>query len=184
MKTDEKLDKDRFRRDLGGEVEAYQEVARRLGLLPEDGEKAGARPGQPPQEAGALGRHMALPRVRVVTLNAALGPLDYRVPEGMAVEPGSCRRRAVGTAPTDRRSLGSGPLAQRGSRRQSPSSAGRAGRRSADSRAAAPALRMDCGLLSRAACGGAANGNAVVGGAGRRRARSSNIARPACCPLG
>ena len=32
---------------------------------------------------------MALPRVRVVTLNAALGPLDYRVPEGMAVEPGS-----------------------------------------------------------------------------------------------
>jgi len=33
--TQEKLDKDRFRRDLGGEVEAYQEVARRLGLLPE-----------------------------------------------------------------------------------------------------------------------------------------------------
>jgi phosphoribosylaminoimidazole-succinocarboxamide synthase len=35
METNEKLDKDRFRRDLGGEVEAYQEVARRLGLLPE-----------------------------------------------------------------------------------------------------------------------------------------------------
>ena len=35
MVTNEKLDKDRFRRDLGGEVEAYQEVARRLGLLPE-----------------------------------------------------------------------------------------------------------------------------------------------------
>jgi phosphoribosylaminoimidazole-succinocarboxamide synthase len=35
MATNEKLDKDRFRRDLGGEVEAYQEVARRLGLLPE-----------------------------------------------------------------------------------------------------------------------------------------------------
>jgi len=31
----EKLDKDRFRRDLGGEIEAYQEVARRLGLLPD-----------------------------------------------------------------------------------------------------------------------------------------------------
>ena len=30
--TNEKLDKDRFRRDLGGEVEAYQEVARRLKL--------------------------------------------------------------------------------------------------------------------------------------------------------
>src|SRR5207302_7157216 len=28
-------------------------------------------------------------RARVVTLNAALGPLDYRVPEGMNVEPGS-----------------------------------------------------------------------------------------------
>ena len=38
MATNEKLDKDRFRRDLGGEVEAYQEVARRLGLLPEGGE--------------------------------------------------------------------------------------------------------------------------------------------------
>lgn len=35
MATNEKLDKDRFRRDMGGEVEAYQEVARRLGLLPE-----------------------------------------------------------------------------------------------------------------------------------------------------
>jgi phosphoribosylaminoimidazole-succinocarboxamide synthase len=35
MASNEKLDKDRFRRDLGGEVEAYQEVARRLGLLPE-----------------------------------------------------------------------------------------------------------------------------------------------------
>lgn len=32
FETGEKLDKDRFRRDLGGEVEAYQEVARRLGV--------------------------------------------------------------------------------------------------------------------------------------------------------
>ncbi|VXC99272.1 phosphoribosylaminoimidazolesuccinocarboxamide synthase [Sphingomonas sp. AX6] len=40
MASGEKLDKDRFRRDLGGEVEAYQEVARRLGLLPEGGETA------------------------------------------------------------------------------------------------------------------------------------------------
>ena len=38
METDEKMDKDRFRRDLGGEVEAYQEVARRLGLLPAGGD--------------------------------------------------------------------------------------------------------------------------------------------------
>jgi primosomal protein N' (replication factor Y) len=32
---------------------------------------------------------MSLPRTRVVTLNAALGPLDYRVPAGMRVEPGT-----------------------------------------------------------------------------------------------
>ena len=37
IKTNEKLDKDRFRRDLGGVEEAYQEVARRLGILPESG---------------------------------------------------------------------------------------------------------------------------------------------------
>lgn len=40
MVSGEKLDKDRFRRDLGGEVEAYQEVARRLGLLPEGADNA------------------------------------------------------------------------------------------------------------------------------------------------
>ena len=33
--TNEKMDKDRFRRDLGNVEEAYQEVARRLGILPE-----------------------------------------------------------------------------------------------------------------------------------------------------
>ena len=32
--TNDKLDKDRFRRDLGGTEEAYREVARRLGVLP------------------------------------------------------------------------------------------------------------------------------------------------------
>jgi phosphoribosylaminoimidazole-succinocarboxamide synthase len=32
VETQNKLDKDRFRRDMGGLVEAYQEVARRLGL--------------------------------------------------------------------------------------------------------------------------------------------------------
>ena len=37
IKTNEKLDKDRFRRDLGGEREAYQDIARRLGVLPEMG---------------------------------------------------------------------------------------------------------------------------------------------------
>jgi phosphoribosylaminoimidazole-succinocarboxamide synthase len=33
VKTNEIMDKDRFRRDLGGVEEAYQEVARRLGIL-------------------------------------------------------------------------------------------------------------------------------------------------------
>ncbi len=37
VKTNEKMDKDRFRHDLGGIEEAYQEVARRLGILPESG---------------------------------------------------------------------------------------------------------------------------------------------------
>ncbi len=35
--TGEKLDKDRFRRDLGGVTEAYAEVARRLGIIKEAG---------------------------------------------------------------------------------------------------------------------------------------------------
>jgi phosphoribosylaminoimidazole-succinocarboxamide synthase len=39
-RTNEKMDKDRFRQDLGKVEEAYQEVARRLGILPE-----GAIPG-------------------------------------------------------------------------------------------------------------------------------------------
>ncbi|MFQ5785333.1 MAG: phosphoribosylaminoimidazolesuccinocarboxamide synthase [Alphaproteobacteria bacterium] len=37
MTTGERMDKDRFRRDLGSVEEAYQEVARRLGILPESG---------------------------------------------------------------------------------------------------------------------------------------------------
>ena len=37
VETNEKMDKDRFRRDLGRIEEAYQEVARRLGVLPEAG---------------------------------------------------------------------------------------------------------------------------------------------------
>jgi phosphoribosylaminoimidazole-succinocarboxamide synthase len=39
MKSNEKLDKDRFRQDLGNVEQAYQEVARRLGLIPEEGDE-------------------------------------------------------------------------------------------------------------------------------------------------
>ena len=35
-KSEKKLDKDRFRKDLGNIIQAYQEVARRLGIMPEE----------------------------------------------------------------------------------------------------------------------------------------------------
>ncbi len=35
VKSERKLDKDRFRKDLGNIIQAYQEVARRLGIMPE-----------------------------------------------------------------------------------------------------------------------------------------------------
>src|SRR5438874_2103307 len=43
-KSNEKLDKDRFRRDLGGLLEAYTEVAKRLGILMENERPAGSGP--------------------------------------------------------------------------------------------------------------------------------------------
>ena len=42
IKSNEKLDKDRFRKDLGGLLEAYTEVAKRLGIMNE-GERPQAR---------------------------------------------------------------------------------------------------------------------------------------------
>lgn len=44
VQTHDKLDKDRFRRDLGGMLEAYQEVARRLGILSEQERPKGTGP--------------------------------------------------------------------------------------------------------------------------------------------
>ncbi len=44
IQTGDKLDKDRFRRDLGGMLEAYQEVAKRLGVLTEARPPKGAGP--------------------------------------------------------------------------------------------------------------------------------------------
>ena len=44
VKSNDKLDKDLFRRDLGNLVEAYTEVARRLGILAEGEPVAGAGP--------------------------------------------------------------------------------------------------------------------------------------------
>ena len=45
MKSNDKLDKDRFRRDMGGLVEAYTEVAKRLGIMNE---------GEPPRGVGPV----------------------------------------------------------------------------------------------------------------------------------
>ncbi len=45
IETQNKLDKDRFRRDLGGLLEAYTEVAKRLGIMNE---------GEPPRGAGPV----------------------------------------------------------------------------------------------------------------------------------
>ncbi|HHK74804.1 MAG TPA: phosphoribosylaminoimidazolesuccinocarboxamide synthase [Rhizobiales bacterium] len=42
--TDKKLDKDRFRRDLGGMMDAYREVARRLGIYIENDRPEGSGP--------------------------------------------------------------------------------------------------------------------------------------------
>ncbi len=44
LATSDKLDKDRFRRDMGGVLEAYQEVARRLGVLTENPRPKGSGP--------------------------------------------------------------------------------------------------------------------------------------------
>ncbi|MBE0705212.1 MAG: phosphoribosylaminoimidazolesuccinocarboxamide synthase, partial [Afipia sp.] len=44
IKSNEKMDKDRFRRDLGGLLEAYTEVAKRLGILIENERPAGSGP--------------------------------------------------------------------------------------------------------------------------------------------
>ena len=75
IKSNEKLDKDRFRRDLGGLLEAYTEVAKRLGILMENERPAGIGSG-----AGEELR----PNVKArVTVTLKTGILD---PQGKAIE--------------------------------------------------------------------------------------------------
>ena len=45
--SEKKLDKDRFRKDLGNIIQAYQEVARRLGIIHEDSNISEVRFGKP-----------------------------------------------------------------------------------------------------------------------------------------
>ena len=47
IKNDRKLDKDRFRKDLGNIIEAYQEVAKRLGIAPEQSNITEVKTGKP-----------------------------------------------------------------------------------------------------------------------------------------
>ena len=47
VSSEKKLDKDRFRKDLGNIVQAYQEVARRLGIIHEEGNIAEVKFGKP-----------------------------------------------------------------------------------------------------------------------------------------
>ena len=54
----------------------------------------------------------AMTRARVILLNAALGPLDYRVPARHGGRAGLDRRRAARAAPADRRGLGAGAAAR------------------------------------------------------------------------
>ena len=45
--SEKKLDKDRFRKDLGNIIQAYQEVARRLGIMPEESNISEVKFGKP-----------------------------------------------------------------------------------------------------------------------------------------
>ena len=45
--SEQKLDKDRFRKDLGNIIQAYQEVARRLGIMHEEGNISEVKFGKP-----------------------------------------------------------------------------------------------------------------------------------------
>ena len=59
IKSNDKLDKDRFRRDMGGLVEAYTEVARRLGIMQENEKPHTRRP-----QAGRVARRLTPPSAR------------------------------------------------------------------------------------------------------------------------
>lgn len=82
IRTGEKLDKDRFRRDLGKVEEAYQEVARRLGVLTGEGEFS---PLEEPREKKAAkkvpltsGKKTAISRSSAAKKSAAKKPAPQK----------------------------------------------------------------------------------------------------------
>ena len=84
IKTKDKLDKDRFRRDMGGLVEAYQEVARRLGILTENEKPDTERPAPRAVSAGRDRASAAMPGLRAghrrLRLASSVHPRRLRLP--------------------------------------------------------------------------------------------------------
>ena len=72
--TNDKLDKDRFRRDMGGMLEAYQDVARRLGILNENERVPKSRPGAGASSALCAGFGGMKARIFVTLKNGVLDP--------------------------------------------------------------------------------------------------------------
>ena len=73
IKSNDKLDKDRFRRDMGGLVEAYTEVARRLGIIAENERVTTVR-----AQAGAVGR------IRLIYFGRGpCGPVSFHDPASL-----------------------------------------------------------------------------------------------------
>ena len=78
----EKLDKDRFRRDMGGEVEAYQEVARRLGLEEVESDLVYCSRSGPPTQPWLepdVNDHLAVLKERGVE-HVILAPIGFVLP--------------------------------------------------------------------------------------------------------
>jgi len=93
IKSNEKLDKDRFRRDLGGLLEAYTEVAKRLGILMENERPRRFGPGAGEKLIGS--RHPEVlavvgePRRMQMKYHVALrGPGFARAPQGDVLNTG------------------------------------------------------------------------------------------------
>lgn len=76
LATNDKMDKDRFRRDLGKTEEAYREVARRLGVLPSVSvvEAAFDKPGSKKSAKGKAAKGKGKPEAKAKTKPTAIKP--------------------------------------------------------------------------------------------------------------
>ncbi len=85
IKTNEKMDKDRFRQDLGRVEEAYQEVARRLGILPESG----------PGDVEAAAARAMKARVHIMPKEGVLDPQGKAIAHALGTLGFNGRRRGA-----------------------------------------------------------------------------------------